>query len=206
MARRPAQPAPGPRVGVILSGGASSRMGSPKALLLDDRGRTFLARLARTLRAGGCEVVLAVAGCHVAEIAPALPPGVLLAFNPDWTVGQLSSARVGLRAAVELRPSRVLLHPVDQPLIRPADVRAVLAAEESDVAVAAWRGETGHPICLSPLAAAAIASDRRSATLRDALARHAPRVAMVEGSRGCVRGANTPEELAALLAARRLSR
>lgn len=191
--------ASGLRVGVILAAGASSRMGKPKALLSDERGVTFLARLTRTLYAGGCDVVVAVAGRHVAEIAVALPQGALLVHNERWEHGQLSSAQVGLRAAVRLRPRRVLLHLVDQPLIRSADVRRVLSAEGADVAIAAFKDEPGHPIAFSGELAAAIAEDRSSPTLRAALDRVARSVQLVEGSAGCVRGANTPRELERLM-------
>lgn len=198
MAANPTSASGGLRVGVLLAAGASSRMGRPKALLHDERGVTFVSRLTGTLLAGGCDVLIVVAGKHVREIAAKLPDKALLTFNPDWEQGQLSSAKVGLRAALRLEPARIVLHLVDQPLILRTDVRRVLDAG-SDVAVAGWNGEPGHPIALSPKAAKAIAGDRASLTLRDALARHFRVTRQVEGSPGCVRGANTPGELEQLL-------
>ncbi|MGI5861800.1 MAG: nucleotidyltransferase family protein [Myxococcales bacterium] len=192
----------GLRIGVLLAAGASSRMGRPKALLEDERGQAFLARLTRTLLAGGCDALIVVAGKHVREIAANLPEKALLALNPDWEQGQLSSAKVGLRAALRLEPARIVLHLVDQPLVLATDVRRVLSAG-SDVAVAGWNGEPGHPIALSPKVAKAIVSDRASLTLRDALARHFRVTTLVECSPGCLRGANTPAELEELLAGAR---
>ena len=191
---------PAPRVGVLLSGGASRRMGRPKALLVDQAGRLFLERLVGTLRAGGCDAVVVVAGCHVAEIAARLPPEALLVRNAAWERGQFSSVRCGLEAALCLRPRRIAFTLIDQPLIVPADVRAVLRAEveAAPLAIAAHGGEPGHPLSLSPALARAIASDERSTSLREALERHADAQVFVEGSAGCVRGANTPEELVAL--------
>jgi CTP:molybdopterin cytidylyltransferase MocA len=186
-------------IGIILAAGASSRMGTPKALLRAGR-EHFLARLARTLRAGGCGAVLAVVGRHAAEIAAELPEDLLLVRNPAWERGQLSSAQAGLRAALALRPARVVIHPVDQPLIRPADVRAVLGeARGLKLVIAAHRGEPGHPVAMTAALATRIAADRQGPTLRDALQRHARSEARVRGSRGCVVGANTPGELEALL-------
>lgn len=192
-----------PDIAVVLAGGASSRMGRPKALLEDARGRTFLSRLVATLRAGGCHAVIVVGGRHLEEIARALPEHVLLANNPEWQEGQLSSAQVGLRAALAFQPARVVLHVVDQPLIQPRDVRAILSALGGhDVAVACCKGETGHPIALSVEAAGRVAQ-ARGESLRAVIDRVARRRIEVPGcSRGCVKGANTPGELKALLRTR----
>lgn len=188
-----------PRVGVLLAAGASRRMGRPKALIEGADGKTFLARLCGTLLDGGCDAVVVVAGCHVAEIARCLPPSVLLARNDEWQNGQLSSVHRGLSAALLFRPRRVALHLVDQPWIAPSDVRALLDVNaDFDLAIAAHGGTPGHPISLSPTLARAIARDDVSETLRQSLERHAQRRLLVEGTAGCVRGANTPEELSAL--------
>lgn len=192
--------ATGLRIGVLLAAGASRRMGRPKALIAGPGRQTFLAHLVETLRLGGCDAVIAVAGCHVSEIAAHLPRGALLVHNEGWALGQLASVRRGLEAALDLSPSRIALHLVDQPLIAAADVRAVLDGEASafPLSIAAHRGEPGHPLSLSPDLARAIAGDEISATLREALDRHAKSRCLVRGTAGCVRGANTPEELRAL--------
>lgn len=189
----------GPDIGVVLSAGASSRMGRPKALL-KSAGRTFLERIVRTLERGGCRAVVVVTGRHVAEIAPHLPDGALLVHNSAWERGQLSSAQVGLRAALAFEPCRVLLHLVDQPLIRPTDVSRLLAAlARFDLAIASHHGEEGHPVALTSVVARRVVRGRGD-SLREVLARMAPRRTVVEGcSAGCVRGANTPGELRALV-------
>jgi CTP:molybdopterin cytidylyltransferase MocA len=176
-------------------------MGTPKALLRDSRGRTFLAALVDVLRAGGCDSVLVVVGCHAAQIAAALPEGALLVRNPAWEQGQLSSAQAGLRAALALNPRRVVLHLIDQPLARASDVVRVLKAlNRRDLAVAVHRGEPGHPVALSASAAARVAA-AGGGSLREVLDRVARSRVLVAGcSAGCVRGANTPGELDRLLA------
>ncbi len=57
--------------GIILAAGASSRMGSPKALL-EYRGETFIQRLVRVL-SPVCGRVIVVLGYHAAEIRPGIP-------------------------------------------------------------------------------------------------------------------------------------
>jgi CTP:molybdopterin cytidylyltransferase MocA len=178
-------------------------MGRPKAILRDRAGRTFLERLVGSMKAGGCEAVIVVAGRHVAQIALELPPGALLVHNRRWQRGQLSSAVAGLQAALLLAPAQVLVHLIDQPLIRASDVRRVLdALARHDVAIAVHRGQSGHPIALSAKATRRIAR-ARGESLRQVLARAAPRRVEVPGcSAGCVRGANTPAELEMLLKGR----
>ena len=85
-------------VGIILAAGASSRMGTPKALLRMHGGSvTFLQHLSEVLRRGGCSQIICVAGCHISEIASELPDDVLLVRNARWREGQLSSVKTGLR-------------------------------------------------------------------------------------------------------------
>ena len=48
--------------GIVLAGGRSTRMGRPKALLPATATDTFVSRVARTLRDGGVDDVVVVAG------------------------------------------------------------------------------------------------------------------------------------------------
>ena len=84
---------------VILSGGASSRMGGhPKALLPTGRGdETFLGRIAATLVAGGASDIVVVTGYHdeaISELVASLPTPVRLVRNRTPEAGQLSSLLV----------------------------------------------------------------------------------------------------------------
>lgn len=187
-------------VGIIMSGGASSRMGKPKALLTLSGHETFLATIARVMREGGCQVVMCVVGCHAAEIAPHLPDGVMMVLNKNWNKGQLESVRLGLKNALLMNPDHIVVHVVDQPLITAEDVKSLLEVEFSTdgigLAIACHQGERGHPIAMGPKTAAAVVNDNSAKTLRQALAHAVPQPRLVEGgSVGCLRGANTPEEL-----------
>ena len=55
-------------------------------------------------------------------------PGVRVVDNPDWATGMASSLRVGVAAALDLVPARVVVAHVDQPGVGPADVARLLAA------------------------------------------------------------------------------
>ena len=80
--------------GIILAAGASSRMGTPKALL-DYRGETFLDRLIRVLGAV-CDPVIVVLGYHAEQIRAGVNGRVQFVVNPTPTRGQLSSLQTGL--------------------------------------------------------------------------------------------------------------
>ena len=127
--------------GVVLAGGASSRMqGRPKALLpTGTGGETFLDRIVSTLRAGGVGDVVVVTGRHhapVVERAARLPPMVRVVRNPHPERGQLSSLLAALQVVDRPGVRAMLVTLVDLPLIAPATVRAVLDT---------WR-RTGAPL------------------------------------------------------------
>jgi molybdenum cofactor cytidylyltransferase len=100
--------------GIILAAGASSRMGSPKALL-EYRGETFIQRLVRVL-SPVCERVIVVVGYHAAEIRPGIPGSAVVTVNPAPERGQLSSLQTAL-AALPADADGFLFTPVDSPAV-----------------------------------------------------------------------------------------
>ena len=140
--------------GVILSGGASSRMGGrPKALLPTGRGdETFLRRIASTLVAGGVDDVVVVTGYHdeaTSRLVDALPMPVRLLRNLSPERGQLSSLLVALRVVDHPGVPAMLVTLVDLPLVSVSTVRAVLDGYRRTGAplVRPERdGRHGHPV------------------------------------------------------------
>ena len=135
---------------VVLAGGASSRMGRPKALLTTPDGLPFVVRIVRTLLEAGLPRVTVVTGVHHEAIVDLLAvsgcgPSVQVVRNPAPERGQLSSLLVGMDAAVGTAPvpgvpapgaapapdwatEGLLVTLVDIPLVAVATVRAVVAA------------------------------------------------------------------------------
>lgn len=135
---------------VILSGGESRRMGSPKALI-SYQGRTFLQHLLDAARHSRISPVLVVLGPHAEQIREgvALDPANVV-INRDWELGQLSSIQAALRhLATREETDGIILFLVDHPLISPALVEHLVAEfyrSGKAIVVPAYRGKRGHPV------------------------------------------------------------
>jgi CTP:molybdopterin cytidylyltransferase MocA len=138
-------------VAIVLAAGAGTRMGgSAKAALHLPDGRTFLAAVAASARAGGCRRVVVVVGRpHQEETrAAALAAGVTETVeNPDPDRGMASSLAVALD---RLDPNAVdvaLAWPVDHALVSASTVEAILRASGRDLVVVPTdsSGRGGHP-------------------------------------------------------------
>jgi molybdenum cofactor cytidylyltransferase len=139
----------------VLAAGESTRMGSPKALLPDEAGRTFVTRLLHTFhRAGVSDITIVTGSLHeriVAAVAADAPHQAAIRFarNPDPGRGQLSSMLAGLDAADAPGVAAVLVTLVDVPFVRAETVRAVIDAFERTLSpiVRPVRGNRhGHPV------------------------------------------------------------
>jgi len=145
--------------GVVLAGGASSRMGGrPKALLPTGYGsETFLSRIVSALRVGGVDDVLVVAGYHVEKIrleADLVTPSIRVLHNQDPGRGQLSSLLVALSAIDHPGVRAMLVTPVDLPLVSPKTVRAVIEGYRrtgSSIVRPTCDGRHGHPVLFDRL-------------------------------------------------------
>ena len=117
--------------GLILAGGRSSRMGSPKPLLPVGRKDTFLTLLIRTLYAAGINevfVVLSVDGPldAIRSVLRELPYSVRIIENPNPQNGQLSSLQCGLNEMDRPGVDAILTTLVDLPLVSQTTVRTLL--------------------------------------------------------------------------------
>ena len=129
---------------IVLSGGKSVRMGSPKALL-QFRGQTFLARILQAIDASGIQTVIVVAGPHYDLIATAFPDARVV-FNPDHEQGMSTSVQTGIRALPPgLRGAAIFL--VDHPLIDQETIdRLITQLKPGHIVVPVHAGRRGHPV------------------------------------------------------------
>ena len=133
----------------MTAAGASSRMGSPKALV-DWHGRPLVAHQAAVL--ADLRDVVVVLGADAERIAAAapLPAPARYVVHPGWAAGRSSSLEAGARALPD-DARAVLVCAVDQPLTG-ATVAALLAAFDPaahDLAQPLAAGRPGHPLLLS---------------------------------------------------------
>ena len=149
--RRPQVTPAGSIAGLILAGGASRRMGSPKALLRFHN-ETFLDRMIR-LFALVSDPVVVVLGHNAPHIRAGLesPASALFTINPDPERGMLSSLQCGL-ALVPATAEAVLFAPVDHPHLQPSTLEALASkflSARAPVTVPVYAGDHGHPVCIS---------------------------------------------------------
>jgi CTP:molybdopterin cytidylyltransferase MocA len=136
-------------VGVLLAGGASTRMGRPKALVKAGA-ESFLASCVRRLWTA-CDSVVVVLGSDAREVRTkaerefeqlvasgrlqedmrqahghgAVELELRFVVNPRWKQGMFSSVRCGLEGALEQKPAAAMLMPVDHPAVQPITVASL---------------------------------------------------------------------------------
>src|ERR1700759_1879704 len=132
--------------GVVLAGGLSSRMGTPKAAL-EWHGSTLLRRTVGILaRATGGPVVV---GRAQGQELPELPRDPIVTDDPQPDKGPVQGIAAGLAALAD-HADVAFVSSTDMPFLHPAFVRRVLRAvqEGADVGLPVARGSP------QPLAAA----------------------------------------------------
>jgi molybdenum cofactor cytidylyltransferase len=140
---------------VILSGGASSRMGSPKALLAY-QGRPVLEHLLEVTVHPKIGVRRVVLGAHAESIARniVLAANEIL-INADWEKGQLSSIQAAIRSFPNFKEGAapetdgLLLCLIDHPLISNDLVNQLIEqfyAARDKIVLPKYEGRRGHPV------------------------------------------------------------
>jgi molybdopterin-guanine dinucleotide biosynthesis protein A len=151
--------------GVVLAGGRSSRMGTPKAAL-EWHGSTLLRRTAGILArvTNGPVVVVRAPG----QDLPHLPEGTLITDDPREGNGPVQGIAAGL-AALRGRADIAFICSTDMPFLHPAFARRVLRvledSETTDVALPLARGfrqplAAAYRVSLAEAAERLVAEDR----------------------------------------------
>jgi molybdenum cofactor cytidylyltransferase len=184
---------------VILSGGASRRMGAPKALL-PYHGGTFLEHLLKVTdhpRIGWRRVVLGADAQAIVE-GVKLPADEVV-INENWEAGQLSSIQAGVRS-LPGETDGMLLCLIDHPLIS-RDLVGALVEQfyESGkfVVLPVYKGRRGHPVIFASSLYEELLSAPLETGARAVVWAHGKEMCEMETSEeGCVLNLNDPDALA----------
>jgi molybdenum cofactor cytidylyltransferase len=183
---------------VVLSGGASRRMGSPKALL-SYQGRPFLEHLldvARHPKIGLRRVVLGANAEPIAkEVNLALDEIVI---NEQWEKGQLSSIHAALRSLPPQTDGIILLL-IDHPLISSVLVGELIDSfynSGKSIVLPVYEGRRGHPVIFSSALYQELMNAPLATGARSVVWAHAGDVQIVQtNEEGCVLNLNDPDTL-----------
>ncbi|WP_414517726.1 nucleotidyltransferase family protein [Nostoc sp. PCC 9305] len=106
---------------MILAAGASTRMGTPKQLLLY-QGRSFLQYITEIAIASVCQPVVVVLGANAEQIHPQIKQlPIKVVKNSDWASGMSTSIKSGLELLNNLpqKIEAVVITLCDQPFVSP---------------------------------------------------------------------------------------
>lgn len=137
---------------IILAGGESRRMGTPK-MLLPFKNSTMLEKVIEIIKNSGIKHITVVLGAEMEKISEILKSSeVRTSYNERYKEGMLSSVICGLQS-VPADAEAVLVFQGDEPLISPSSVIQVVEGFRSSqrgLVIPVYRKKRGHPLLIAP--------------------------------------------------------
>lgn len=199
--------------GVVLSAGASSRMGQDKALLPwppaaigTSSGDTTLLSAAIAALKPFAKAVIVVAGNNADCIAPVIAAnGASMVQNPAPERGQFSSMQVGLCEVLARGCNAAMITLVDCPPLSKPSMENLTASFDRALANGKWgvapehNGKRGHPLLVGRALIDAFLAAPVTSNAREVKRAHAEMIESVTVADSFLSvDLNTPEEYAAL--------
>lgn len=181
--------------GIVLAGGASSRMGQPKALL--PLGSTTMVERLVQLFSRFCDPTIIISGAHhnqILETLPHLAPHIL--FNENHAAGMFSSLRKGLAATTA---EAILLSPVDFASVEESSISSLFKAAHQPIVKPRFEGQSGHPILIRQPAIDALLKADAGSNAKQVLSQF-PATYIDVDDPGVADDCDTPQDYARLLA------
>ena len=176
--------------GVILAAGASSRMGTDKALLpwppdASDKNETFLSSAIQAFSSFN-DPVIVVAGKNAANITLVVDAnGAFLVRNPDPDRGQFSSLQCGVQEVARRGCDAAMITLVDRPPAQASTLEKLRSEFEGALSRGKWavvpqyRDNHGHPIVVGREMIDAFLKAPATATARSVQRQHQVRIEYV---------------------------
>lgn len=188
---------------ILLSAGASARMGKPKALLSWGKSSLIQSRI-QTL-ANSQQPIITVLGAHWKDIQKEITKSPChVCLNPNWPEGMGSSISKGVSYAVGLFPEAdgILISLVDQPLIPPSHFLEMMQAFQEDTSkIIVSQSETGWsgvPVLFGKMYFSELQSLKGTNSGKDIIVHHSKQLLAIDGKE-YLKDMDTPEEYAKLL-------
>ena len=143
-----------PMAGIVLAAGMSSRLGSPKQLVLAG-GQCLLDRVLDEALTSCLDRIVLVLGHRAGEVTTALKERhdrdrLRILINPAYRDGMSSSIRTGIES-VQDTFSAIMIILGDQPFVGTSLINLLIRRYRSsgkDICVPVCRGRRGHPVII----------------------------------------------------------
>ncbi len=179
---------------IILSGGSSSRMKSPKALLRFSDCRNFLQQIIGEYQKAGIEQIVVVRNSNIKFTGiNAIDSNICVVENNDPQRGRLFSIQLGLKAA--FLSDYCFIQNIDNPFVTSELIRSLYKLRtRAEYIAPEFEAAGGHPVLLSGPAIKEILSlTDYTSTLKDIL-KHYSRHRLITTDADCIKNINDPSD------------
>jgi molybdenum cofactor cytidylyltransferase len=176
---------------IVLAAGASTRMGTPKQLLLF-QGRSLLRSIAEAAIASRCEPIVVVLGSQADRIELEMDALDLHSVvNLEWARGMGTSIAAGMTALTAMRSDldAVVIAVSDQPFVGSDLLNRLVEsyqATQSPIVASAYANTLGVPALFDRSFFTALMTIDRDVGARDLIKRHAEKVVRVPFPDGAI--------------------